>query len=50
MPGWLMLVSVKPLDEELIQKTPGYLITAEENVLMGGFGSAVREFSPMAGS
>ncbi|MGI6035913.1 MAG: 1-deoxy-D-xylulose-5-phosphate synthase [Limnochordia bacterium] len=34
---------VKPLDVDLIQGTPGYLITVEENVLMGGFGSAVLE-------
>jgi 1-deoxy-D-xylulose-5-phosphate synthase len=37
---------VKPLDVDLIENTPGYLITVEENVLMGGFGSAVREFLP----
>ncbi len=37
---------VKPLDEELIQflaRTYGRLITLEENVLQGGFGSAVLE-------
>ena len=37
---------VKPLDVELIRSTPGYLITVEENVLMGGFGSAVLEACP----
>ena len=38
---------VKPLDEELIKelsKTHDLLVTLEENVLMGGAGSAVNEF------
>ncbi|ACZ42758.1 deoxyxylulose-5-phosphate synthase [Thermobaculum terrenum ATCC BAA-798] len=37
---------IKPLDEELLQKLVAkhdYLITVEENVRMGGFGSAVLE-------
>jgi len=38
---------IKPLDEELLQKLVAkhdYLITVEENVRMGGFGSAVLEY------
>jgi 1-deoxy-D-xylulose-5-phosphate synthase len=37
---------VKPLDEELIlalARSHGYLVTAEDHYLMGGFGSAVME-------
>jgi len=36
--------SIKPIDEEIIQKTAGTVITVEENSLLGGFGSAVLEY------
>ncbi len=43
---------VKPLDEEMlcsVAKSATYIITAEENVLSGGFGSAVLEYLADAG-
>ncbi|UCF30097.1 MAG: 1-deoxy-D-xylulose-5-phosphate synthase [bacterium] len=43
---------IKPLDSELILgwgRRCGALLTAEENVLMGGFGSAVLEAASLAG-
>lgn len=38
--------SIKPLDEEIIQKTAAanMVVTIEENSLLGGFGSAVLEY------
>ncbi len=49
--GWKVAVInarfIKPLDRELLQSTAaatGLLMTVEENVLAGGFGSAVLEF------
>jgi 1-deoxy-D-xylulose-5-phosphate synthase len=43
---------VKPLDEELIlewAENTGHLLTIEENVLPGGFGSSVLELLSRAG-
>ena len=43
---------VKPIDEQLITElamTHDYLVTIEENVIMGGAGSAVNEFAHQAG-
>ena len=35
---------VKPLDEELLRSLSGTIITVEDNVLLGGFGSMVNTF------
>ncbi|MFZ2188431.1 MAG: 1-deoxy-D-xylulose-5-phosphate synthase [Candidatus Moraniibacteriota bacterium] len=43
---------IKPLDEELLRelaKTHQYFVTVEDNVVMGGAGSAVNEFFAKAG-